>query len=704
MKNNNLLKVKNFISKNFFILTITFFMILVFSSMVKINVFRYENFDMGKFDLGNMTQMAWYSLRGKFMYLTDYFGSNVPRWSMSHVDPILVLFLPFFAIIPHPLTLVFAQNILVILGSLILYKLAVLKTQNKFLGLFLALAYLSYPALGFLQAWTGYHGVTPAIFFFLLFFYIYEKFIYEKKSELSVKQILILLLIAGICMSGKEQIPLYFTMVSFYIFFTSLQKRLAIILFFVSLIWFIICFFVIIPHFAQDRINSFENFVDELQLDTSEVPNIYSSNYFLSRYSEFGSSYSEIISNMILNPIKTAAIFTSGDKLNNLYLTFGPVLYLSFLHPFVVSISFPDLLINYSTTQGGIGTSEIYNHRISMIIPVIFLSILYGISFFQNLLQLILRKDIYKKFLSISLSVLGLIIFLNSVYFSTYIGEKNPIFSWIIEAVNKRVFAKTTELDKISNLEIGKVYRISPLENNDRECVSKIIEKIPPLVSVSGPDFMGAHLAQRETYAIFPANINNSDYIIVDVFSKKLLRILELDYSLNKDFLSIVLNNPNYDINMVCANFLVFKKNGEKFESTQKNLLPIQKILNVKEDFSYEIFNGLHLVKSDFPKELKLDTYLDLTYTYKRNESKNLNGFNLFTTMIHKETGETFQFVNYPTFVYTDITSLSSRYFLEEKFKVRLPSFLEVGPYHLFVGMDNGINTRSLYLGEVSVR
>ena len=77
---------------------------------------------MGKFDLGNMTQMSWYSLKGKFMYLTDYFGSNVPRWSMSHVDPILVLFIPFFYLIPEPLTLVILQNLLIILGAFFVYS------------------------------------------------------------------------------------------------------------------------------------------------------------------------------------------------------------------------------------------------------------------------------------------------------------------------------------------------------------------------------------------------------------------------------------------------------------------------------------------------------------------------------------------------------------------------------------------------------
>ena len=98
--------------------------VIVFASMVKINLFRYNNYDMGKFDLGNMTQMAWYTLKGKFMYLTDYFGSNVPRWSMSHVDPILVLFIPLFYFFPEPLSWVFAQNFLIIASAFLVFEIA----------------------------------------------------------------------------------------------------------------------------------------------------------------------------------------------------------------------------------------------------------------------------------------------------------------------------------------------------------------------------------------------------------------------------------------------------------------------------------------------------------------------------------------------------------------------------------------------------
>jgi uncharacterized membrane protein len=167
---NSMIKAfKKLLQVDKYYLILIIFSIVVFASMLKINFFRYANFDMGKFDLGNMTQMSWYSLKGKFMYLTDYFGSNVPRWSMSHIDPILVLFIPFFYLVPEPLTLVVLQNLLIILGAFFIYEIALLKTSNKLFSLLISLAYLSYPALGFVISWTGYHGVSPAIFFFLWF-------------------------------------------------------------------------------------------------------------------------------------------------------------------------------------------------------------------------------------------------------------------------------------------------------------------------------------------------------------------------------------------------------------------------------------------------------------------------------------------------------------------------------------------------------
>src|SRR4030066_2153332 len=99
----------NKIKNNIFFLILIAFSLIFLAINIRINIFRYNNFDFGKFDLGNMTQMVWNAGHGRGLYLTDYFGTNLPRWAMSHVDPILYIFVPIFMIFPHALTLVISQ-------------------------------------------------------------------------------------------------------------------------------------------------------------------------------------------------------------------------------------------------------------------------------------------------------------------------------------------------------------------------------------------------------------------------------------------------------------------------------------------------------------------------------------------------------------------------------------------------------------------
>ena len=106
--------MKTFFTKWGFLILLFIFTTLIFFVNLRINLFRYNNFDFGKFDLGNMTQMLWNTQNGRFMYLTDYFGTNMPRWAMSNVDPILLLFLPVFIFLQSPMTLVVSQLILVL--------------------------------------------------------------------------------------------------------------------------------------------------------------------------------------------------------------------------------------------------------------------------------------------------------------------------------------------------------------------------------------------------------------------------------------------------------------------------------------------------------------------------------------------------------------------------------------------------------------
>ena len=62
---------KYFATNHLYLAALSLISFVVFYTGLKIKYFRYANFEFGKFDLGNMTQMVWNTLNGKFMYLTD---------------------------------------------------------------------------------------------------------------------------------------------------------------------------------------------------------------------------------------------------------------------------------------------------------------------------------------------------------------------------------------------------------------------------------------------------------------------------------------------------------------------------------------------------------------------------------------------------------------------------------------------------------
>src|SRR3990167_2056307 len=103
--------IKNLDSKFKILLSLIVLTTFIYSFAFSLK--RYNNYEYGKFDLGNMSQMVWNSSRGHFMEVTDQFGTNMPRWGMSHVDPILLIFVPVYWIYAHPMIMVFIQQIIV---------------------------------------------------------------------------------------------------------------------------------------------------------------------------------------------------------------------------------------------------------------------------------------------------------------------------------------------------------------------------------------------------------------------------------------------------------------------------------------------------------------------------------------------------------------------------------------------------------------
>jgi hypothetical protein len=504
-------------------------------------------------------------------------------------------------------------------------------------------------------------------------------------------------------MSGKEQLPLYVLMFAIFILIfrrTELTKKLATGIGVISALWFILAFFVIIPANAHYRIESYQKFAKTLNIQNSSTRDVENPNYFISRYEAFGDSYLDIAFNILADPQKATRVFFGGEKVKNLTRTFEPVLYLPFAYPQVLTLSLPDFLINYLTSAGGIGTAEIENHRVSMIIPVLFISIVYAIGFLGALTG---KKS--AKTVKVVQLVMSICLLLMSV--RTTFSYNNPVYLWLNQALSKRfsiipVFAKfDREPLKEESLQIGSVYRVSYLENKDVECANRVVQIIPDDASVSGPDYLGAHLSMRETYAIFPALYDEADYVIVDVFSRKIFTILDIDTGAIKDVVENLLKSRNYKLLTGCGNLFVFKKTGLQEKS---DLLPLQERFEYQEKFKYEIFNSLFVVDFTIPEEVARGIPSKAKVVYIRKENKDISDYILYMTYLNSESGELYQAANMPSFSISEPEEWDTDSYFIEDIDIALPKYMTGGEYKVFVGMSNKIKTRNLYLGDIVVR
>ena len=702
------MKIIKFIRENRFILILTAFVVINIAVNFRINVFRYNNFDFGKFDLGNMSQMLWNTMHGRFMYLTDYFGTNLPRWAMSHVDPILLLFLPLFAVYQHPLTLVVSQFVILILAAYLVYRIAYLRLGSKAASAMIGISSLLYPALGYLNAWTGFHGVTAAVPFFFGAFYVFEKMYKEK--NFSKKNLIIFWVLLVITMAGKEQLPLYVVMYSLFIlffrplkeegkkFYQTITGKLALSMFVVATVWFVTAFFIIIPAYSQYRVMGYNKFAREIGIAGDTTRDVSKPNYFLSRYDAFGESYTDVLIGMVLDHRKAIRIFFGGDRIDNLRKTFDPVLFLPLAYPQILVIAAPDFLINYLTSADGVGTAEITNHRISMIIPVLFISSIYAIGMIADALgNFRKRRPRVIKGVQILFGVAMVISGIHTSY-----AFNNPVYLWIDQAIRKRVLAESDpEAVWKSKLKVGEVVKLPDLDNKDVACAAKIVGLIPDGASVTGPDYLGAHLSLRETYAIFPALYTSADYVIVDVFSRKILTILDVETSLVRDVTAEIIKSKDYELLTGCGNLFVFKKVGFH-EKT--DLLPMQEKFSYPAKYEYNILFGTEIADYNYPAKATRGVAENFRLVFFKRTSDSLNGFVMYMTFMNEKTGELYEIASLPSFSLIQPADWDSdRYYIED-LNVNFPSFLDPGDYRVFVGMSNKVKTRNLYIGNILIQ
>jgi len=300
---------------------------------------KYQSFGYWDWDLASDAIVLWNSIHGKFLYYPfleqSIFG--------AHLYLIIFLILPIYAVFQTPLTFLFLQSVFLGLAAFPLYLLA--RTRlNKTFSLFLAVAYLLYPSLGYINLFEAHFEIYEIFF---LFFALY---CFEKEN---FKGFVAFIFLTLLC---KENAGLVVFMLGTYALVRRRSKKWVLVPLVFGGIWFFAAVKVVIPHFAKDAKLYQEGFM------------------FTVYYSHLGNNMLEMAKTIVLHPVHTALYALTPGKILYLFQLFLPVGFLGLLSPSALLPTIPIFtqnLLSLAPTH-----SSIYFQYVALLIPFIFLSVI----------------------------------------------------------------------------------------------------------------------------------------------------------------------------------------------------------------------------------------------------------------------------------------------------------------------------------------
>jgi uncharacterized membrane protein len=305
-----------------------------------LSVLRHRAFTTGRFDLGNMVQAVWWTAHGHPLQMTNLHGEQISRLA-AHVDPILAVFGPLWWIWPSPDLLLVTQALAVATGAWPVFLLARKHLGSHRAALGFALAYLLYPATGWLTL-NEFHPVALATPLLLFAFWYLDN-----------DRLLPFALFAIAASACKEEIAL--VAAGFGIWYAVSRRRwgagLGIAA--LGLAWTAIAIAVVIPHFHTAGESD-----------------------FYGRYSEVGGSAAGIGKTAFTDPGRILGAAFSARDLRYLLELVAPLAALCVLAPLVLVAALPELAINLlSATQT---QTSIHFHYTAGLIPPLVIAAVFG--------------------------------------------------------------------------------------------------------------------------------------------------------------------------------------------------------------------------------------------------------------------------------------------------------------------------------------
>ncbi|MBI3536885.1 MAG: DUF2079 domain-containing protein, partial [Chloroflexi bacterium] len=257
--------MKEFLSKKFSLLIVLALIAAYSAFFSAYSIQRQNTFRTRASDMGQMDQALWNTLHGNLLQDTRPDGHQAPRLT-DHVEPIFLI-IPFAFLINDSIeTLFILQSIALALGALPIFWIARRRLQNDVTAIFFAAMYLMFPALQAANL-AEFHAVTFAPAPLLCAYYFAQERDWKRYAIFSVlalavkEEIALLVFAMGVWAAMKKsQVPSPKSQV------TSRKFQVAkilgpatwglrlnvvpLVIAILSLLWFFVAVFVIVPHFA----------------------------------------------------------------------------------------------------------------------------------------------------------------------------------------------------------------------------------------------------------------------------------------------------------------------------------------------------------------------------------------------------------------------------------------------------------------------
>jgi uncharacterized membrane protein len=327
------------------------------------SVYKYETFGQG-YDQVDFEQAIWNTTQGRVMEDSrfDFTGSI---FGMDWM-PMLLFFVPAYALLPSAHTLFFLQIAASALGALPVYWLARDRLGSKLVGLCFGAAYLLYPTL----LHTALNPFQVRLFSLTLLLFAFH---YFEKGEWKLFWSLALL-----AMLARTDVSLVVAMFGAYALLTRRKWPYVVAPFVVGFGWFALSTFVIVPSFLHQGGFS-------AQGDGSMSCWPCGGNPVTAYYGHLGGSGPEIAVYILTHPLEVAQLMFTLPKIGYLVSLLVPLAFVPLLAPRPLVLGLPILALNLLSLRPA---QYDYEHHYSLLlIPGLMAAAVYGAGNLQKLLS-----------------------------------------------------------------------------------------------------------------------------------------------------------------------------------------------------------------------------------------------------------------------------------------------------------------------------